>query len=195
MNESGILRAKSKMQGVKQINQEEFLIDLFEERRFSYLGYPTDKLYNKEVIIENKIWFDPCVKLNEDRLFVMQYMLFCDSVDFCNEVVYYYRQRQSGIINETRRNETVTDSEMTVINSFEKMQKIGKSYSERLYYNVCRKSFESSLDLLSRVQKTDVKKKKELHEFLWRSAYLCLCNPSYNIIDRAKVIAHVILKK
>lgn len=195
MNESGILQIKSKKPEVKQINQEEFLLDLFEETRFSYLGYPTDKLYKKEVIIENQIWFDPCVKLNEDRLFIMQYMFFCETVDFCDEIVYHYRQRDEGIITEIRRSRIITDSEMTVIDAFEKMQKIGKNYSDDLYYLVCRKSFESALDLLNRVDKKDKEKKKILMRFLWHNSNICMRNPNYRFMDKIKIAGHVLLKK
>ena len=194
MSEEGKLR-NARSFGVGNISQKEFMEELFEEKRFPYLGYPVDKLFLRKIIERYQLRFDETIKLNEDRLFVLNYLLHCENVQFCEEVVYYYRQRNTGVIAETRRNVTVTDGEMTVLVSFQKMKEICKEYSEKLYYICSRKAFESALDLLNRVGKEDKEKKIRLKQFLWENSVICIKNPDYRIKEKMKIIVHTVLKK
>ena len=195
MTELGDLLDLTGQFGCRQIDCNEFLRDLFEERRFPYLGYPIDKIFDRELIEQNNIRFDETIKLNEDRLFVLQYLLHCKTIHCVDQVVYFYRQRSSGVIAETRRNLTVTDSEMTVIESFRKMQRICADVSDNLYYICCRKSFESALDLLNRVSKQEKEKVQVIEHFLKESAHICLKNPQYRWKEKCKIIGHTILKR
>lgn len=194
MTEDGTLQ-NSFTFGEKETSQENFLKDLFLERKFPYLGYPVDKLYLRELIEKYKLHFDENIKLNEDRLFVLEYVLHCKKIAFVESVVYHYRQRATGVIRETRRNATVTDSEMTVLDSFEKMKRLCGSYSDELYFICSRKAFESALDLLNRVSRKDKEKIKKLTCFLKENSLVCLKDPRYKAIDKFKIIGHTILKR
>ena len=174
---------------------EDFIKELFREKQFCYLGYLWDKLLKRAIIQDNNIRFDPAIKLNEDRLFLLEYLLHSSSMSFCNAVIYYYRQRGAGVITSTRRNRTVTDSEMTVIDSFHKMASIAKQYSEELYYIVARKAFESSLDLRSRVAPEDKRKNKQILHFMQEYAHICMRTPDISMNERLKIVGHCILKK
>lgn len=79
----------------KEISQDEFLRDLFLEKDFPYLGYPWDKLFCRCIIEKYHLRFDEKIKLNEDRLFVLSYMLHCRGVIFDENIIYYYRQRSN----------------------------------------------------------------------------------------------------
>lgn len=173
----------------------DFIRELFEEKQCCYLGYLCDKLFKRNIIQDNHIRFDPAIKLNEDRLFLLEYLLHCSSISICHALVYFYRQRSAGVIASTRRNQTVTDSEMTVIDSFHKMAAIAKTYSEELYYIVARKSFESALDLRSRVAQEDRKKIKQIRQFKRENARICLHNPNTGVIEKIKMIGHCILER
>lgn len=177
------------------ISKKDFLEDLFREKSGLYLGYPVDKLFDRSTIENYHLHFDEKIKLNEDRLFVLQYMLHCKGVALNNHIIYFYRQRSDGVILETRRNATVTDSEMTVLDSFREMQKICRTYSEELYYICSRKAFESALDLLNRVSKKDGNKRKILKHFLLSNSRICLSDPSYTAFEKLKIIGHAILGK
>lgn len=194
MTEDGILQDTTCFEQ-KKISQDEFLRDLFLEKEFPYLGYPWDKLFDRHIIEKYHLRFDEKIKLNEDRLFVLSYLLHCMGVIFDKNIIYYYRQRSTGAIAATRRNITVTDSEMTVLRSFREMQKICRSYSEELYFICSRKAFESALDLLNRVSKEDVSKKGIIKDFLHENSHICLQNPQYGICDRLKIIGHTMLGK
>lgn len=195
MTETGDLFDLTGQFDCRQIDCNEFLTDLFEEKRFPYLGYPVDKMYVHEIIEKNHIRFDETIKLNEDRLFVLQYLLHCKTIHCVDRAVYYYRQRSSGVIAETRRNLTVTDSEMTVIKSFRQMKSICADVSENLYYICCRKSFECALDLLKRVSKQEKGKIQVVKRFLRENAYICLKNPRYGWKEKCKIIGHTMLKR
>lgn len=194
MTEDGMLQNLSCFER-KEILQEEFLMDLFMEKKFPYLGYPVDKLFSRYIIEKYHLRFDEKIQLNEDRLFVLNYILHCNKVVFDEHVIYYYRQRSNGVITTTRRNSTVTDSEMTVLSSFREMQRICRGYSEELYFICSRKAFESALDLLNRVSKKDSSKQKVLKEFLYENSHICLQNPQYGIFERLKIFGHMILRK
>lgn len=194
MTEEGMLQNSSCFER-KEISQSEFLRDLFLEKEFSYLGYLGDKLFCRRIIENYHLRFDEKIKLNEDRLFVLTYLLHCDGVVFDEHVVYYYRQRSNGVITTTRRNVTVTDSEMTVLRSFREMQKISRSYSEELYFICSRKAFECALDLLNRVSREDALKRNVIKDFLQENSRICLQNPQYGICDRLKIIGHTMLGK
>lgn len=174
---------------------KDFLKELFKEEEFFYLGYPGDKLYKKRIIDQHNILFTPQIKVNEDRLFVMEYVMKCNTITFCNEIVLFYRQREEGVINSTRRNETITDSEITVILSFEKMKELGNFYSDDLYYLVVRKAFECGLDLINRVSKYDKVKKRYIKKFFRENGMKCLNNPQYSIKEKIKIIGHMFLEK
>ena len=195
ISECGTLLDMSAKFQTKKVDSSIFLNDLFEEKKFTYLGYLLDKLFLRSIIKMNNLMFDQSLKVNEDRMFILQYVMYIDKVVFINDVVYYYRQRSDSIITATRRSSTVTDSEMTVIKSFKDMQKVCSNYSEELYFTCGRKAFECSLDLLNRVSKEDIEKRKVLKEFLLENSRICLNNPLYGVLDRLKIIEHTILKK
>lgn len=195
MEEDGMLIPGEQIMPPKDFSLEEFIEELFGEKKCCYLGYLCDKLLKREIIQKNNILFDPAIKLNEDRLFLLEYLLHCSSVSFCDAVVYYYRQRSAGVITSTRRNRTVTDSEMTVVASFRRMAELAKSYSEDLYYIIARKSFESALDLRSRVAQDDKKKIKQIKAFMWKNARICVKTPTMGMSDKLKIIGHCILQR
>ncbi len=195
MDEDGTPGEVSKPFGVESLTREEFLEDLFAECRYGYLGFVWDKLYCRSLIEEGKLRFDPAIRLNEDRLFVLQYGLVCRKIAVTERIVYGYRQRSAGVITATRRNRTVTDSEMTVLKSFAEMKHVCVRHSDGLYYLCCRKAMESALDLLNRVSREDREKRKQLRRFLWENGLACLHDLRCTPLQRLKLLGHMILEK
>ena len=117
---------------IQKIPTKIFAEELFAEKKFGYLGYLWDKLFVRSVIRENNLKFDPDIYLNEDRLFLIQYLLHCNFVSCCNNVVYFYRQRCGSVMNDTRHDKTISDKEMTVLNSFIRMETICRKYSDEV---------------------------------------------------------------
>lgn len=56
------------------------------------------RLYRKNILIDNDIWFDESVKIAEDLIFNMSVYLKCNKVTQCNYVGYRYRQRENSAI-------------------------------------------------------------------------------------------------
>ncbi len=194
IEENGALISYSQSLPTDISSLDRFIKELFQENLTYYLGYLWDKLFVRSVIQNKHIRFDPAVRLNEDRLFLLEYLLCCNGISFCNEVTYAYRQRNTGVISATRRNNTVTDSEMTVIDSFHRMATIGKAYSDELFHLIARKSFECALDLRNRVARTDHYKIKRIRRFMWENAQICLSSPDISFIEKSKIIGHCILE-
>lgn len=195
INEEGEKLKLSPEFEISKIDTNTFTRELLEEKKFSYLGYLGDKLFVRNVIVENSLTFNPVIQLNEDRLFILQYSFFCKKVAFCNRIIYLYRQRSDSAIGETRQSSTVLDKEMTVIDAFLLMEQICRSRSETLYYVCVRKAYENILGLLCRVSSKDIEKKKRLTTILWAHCALCMKNPEYKLIDKLKLIIHSILKR
>ena len=178
---------------IQKIPTKIFAEELFAEKKFGYLGYLWDKLFVRSVIRENNLIFDPDIYLNEDRLILIQYLLHSIFVASCNYDVYFNRQRCGSVMNDTRHDKTISDKEMTVLNSFIRMETICRKYSDEVYYACVRKAYESALDLLNRVSSTDGQKKKCLKKFLWINGMTCMRNPKYRFPDKVKIMVRCIL--
>lgn len=172
-----------------------FMKELFQEKRYGYLGYLCDKLLKRSIIQDHRLCLDPSIRLNEDRLFLMEYLLYCGSVAFCDKVVYFYRQRGAGVITSTRSNRTVTDGEMTVIESFRKMLAIADGYSDELGTIVARKSFECALDLRKRVAQEDREKIRRIRKFMWENARRYLSSSHIRVVERLRITVHCLLER
>lgn len=184
--------------GVRQFlrySHQEFLFELIEEKQEFYLGYLCDKLYRRDIIENNAIRFHKGICVNEDRLFLMEYLLKCSSVAFCDLVIYDYRQHSASVIGGTRSSNTVTDREMTVIDSFLEMARLSKGHSEKLYHLVIKKSFVCSLDLRRRVASKDKNKKKRICQFMRSNARVLLRAPDLGIVEKIKIAGHCILQR
>lgn len=53
-------------------------------------GYPFCKLYNLNIIKENKIRFNPDIKFGEDLMFFLEYLKYIDRIKFVNKHKYFY---------------------------------------------------------------------------------------------------------
>ena len=193
-NEGNEIKISSDFREAK-IDINTFTRDLIEEKKFGYLGYLCDKLFVRRIITENGLIFNHAIKLNEDRLFILQYLFYCKEVLFCNRTIYFYRQRSDSAINETRRNHIVSDKEMTMIDAFILMEKICQMHSDALYYICIRKAYENILGLLGKVYKNDYEKKRKLTKLLWEHCNICLKNPEYRLFEKIKLIIHSVLKR
>jgi len=61
-------------------------------------GTPWGKLYNKQIILSNKIQFDESVSNHEDHLFYFTYLLHVERIHIFNRGCYYYRiSRESSL--------------------------------------------------------------------------------------------------
>ncbi len=60
------------------------------------LTTPWAKLYKKEIIKENRIYFDENLKMCEDTKFNMEYFPYVKKAHFCSNIVYNYNKKNEG---------------------------------------------------------------------------------------------------
>ena len=133
------------------------------------------------------------IKLNEDRLFLVDYLCHCNRVGFSDTICYYYRQREESAIGETKRG--VTPGEMTVTKSFEKMKILVKTDYPEVYYLICRRAFECGMTLYRRSKPQDRENRRYLKQVMWSNARLCMGTPGMSITGKIKIIGHCVLKR
>ena len=62
-----------------------------------------NKLIRRQTVIDNSISMDETMFFGEDMLFVMEYLKYCDTVVFIDELIYYYEALPSGLFFNYRR--------------------------------------------------------------------------------------------
>lgn len=58
---------------------------------------PYCKLFRRDIITNNNILFDTTIHYGEDTIFVLNYLLFCKKVSFCEGSHYYYDLREDSL--------------------------------------------------------------------------------------------------
>lgn len=160
------------------LNRKKFVERLFDSKKI-YQGYCWGKLFKNEIIKENHIRFDESLAFNEDRLFVLEYVLYSSKVRTINECVYGYRQHSKSVMSKAE-----TDSKMITtkieneIQSAKKMEiYLADSFPEGkawLEYNLLkklydyRKAFSKSDEIPDEIMKTISK----LESRLWKNKYI-----------------------
>lgn len=90
-------------------------IDLMIDKH-AYQGYLWNKIFIKDILIKNNILFDERIKIWEDMLFCLKYLMNVDTVNYVNIPLYYYVQRSSSAMgmctNWSENTHTVALDEM-----------------------------------------------------------------------------------
>jgi glycosyltransferase involved in cell wall biosynthesis len=70
----------------------QFMEDLF-SNRLMYQGYVWNKMFKRALLNEgDRVRFGSGLTRNEDRLFVFEYLMHCESVSYCDAVEYHYHE-------------------------------------------------------------------------------------------------------
>lgn len=75
-------------------------VDLLNENK-AFQGYLWNKIFIKDTLVKNNIFFDTRIKIWEDMLFCLKYLLNIDRVAYMNLPLYYYVQRSSSAMGST----------------------------------------------------------------------------------------------
>lgn len=194
MAEDGMLLACDDLADITP-QRDAFLLELFEEQHGCYLGHLFDKLIRREILEQHQIRFDPAIRMNEDRLFLTEYLVHCGGISLSDAVVYHYRQRGSSVMQQTRASATVRDSEMTVLDSFERLIPIAQTHSPELYAAVIRKAFVSALDLCRRVDRRERSKLRRIRKLMRGTAVRYIRAETVRLPDKLKLAVHYILER
>lgn len=70
---------------------------LFSKIRIYEMGFPWAKLYNSNIIKRNYIRFDRKISCCEDLIFMFEYLVYCNSIQFIPKTDYYYMTNDSTL--------------------------------------------------------------------------------------------------
>ena len=133
-------------------------INLLHEKK-AFQGYLWNKIFLKNIIINENILFDSKVKIWEDMLFCLKYLTKIEKVAYINNPVYYYVQRENSAIND----ENVWNENTQSI-ALEEMWKIVASM-EGKFHNYIRDYYANDLaGILGKPRYQDKKTIKDVLE-------------------------------
>lgn len=117
--------------------KHEMMKELFLDQRIGYQGYLWNKIFRRDIIKRNNIKFDESLFYNEDRLFVLQYLVCCNTIYYSNSIVYQYRRNLNGAMAKMNKiDDVLFDKLRTEFDAFEKMEKI-LIEEEKTVFNYC----------------------------------------------------------
>lgn len=88
-----------------------------------YLDSPWGKLFNRQIIQENDLRFDPSLRLSEDTLFCYRYLATCKSITIVNESLYHYSGIWGGDAKYVLTLDEVKDVRSKIVNSLYNIQR------------------------------------------------------------------------
>lgn len=127
-------RNNIKMEIVDYTHKIDFL---FDKKNF---GFPVNKLYRKDILDEKNIYFDESLKLSEDFLFNLQYLLEIEKISSVLENYYCYRKHSTN----TTKNQYLYVERFKVIEKsleFLKNEQLDDITREKMIEIIIRQSF------------------------------------------------------
>lgn len=109
---SGQIRDYSDGRTISYIPQKKGIISIsnnnahyFNNLNESFLLYaPHEKIFNKDIIVRNNIWFDRDCSYGEDLQFVYEYLEYCSYIYLIDNALYHYNIADSGTLSTLVRN-------------------------------------------------------------------------------------------
>lgn len=93
-------------------------------------GYVWNKLYDRSIIEQNSLQFDPEVASGEDFLFNFQYFKYVKHIVYCRRKLYYYRLSENSAVNRLDNPRW-----FDIIHSYEKVMGSGVSSDILEYFS------------------------------------------------------------
>ena len=106
---------------VINLESKKFIEALF-DGTYMYQGYLWNKMFIKSII--GNLRFDEKIYYNEDRLFVLEYLLKCKNISYNNYPLYFYLSNDEGAMGINKKGFSLKT--MTEYRSYEKMIKLLK---------------------------------------------------------------------
>lgn len=85
--------------GEKQIMSAVDAINML-QKQDAFQGYLWNKIFLRDVIINENIWFDSRIRVWEDMLFCLKYLTKIEYVCYIKKPIYYYVQRPSSAMHD-----------------------------------------------------------------------------------------------
>ena len=180
------------IQGLKQVNNKgeeikniEFeystlcgteIHKAFDEKEIFEYGYTVAKLYNRDIINKHNIKFNKQIAYSEDMLFMLEYILYCNSIKFVQHSLYNYvvdastlSQRYNSFESEFLLFTEYTRLNKAIANKYSftetyKSQRCGALMLMRGIYSLYKKSGHSKKERIFIIKKI----KKDYSKYLKR---------------------------
>ena len=164
--------------------------------KFQYQGYLCNKFYRAEIIKNHDIHFFKDIKYNEDRLFIFEYLKFCNKVKLISTPLYLYRIRDNSAMGQFWK--TFKPDMLTGLKAYEIMQdSLYPKNDSRLYMLVSLGMFYETKNWSYRVPKEYKQEREYVMKLLNQSFLTCLrshCSV-ITMTKKIKIIIHYILVK
>lgn len=193
VDEDGRLNGVSQYIPNQIISRQKMLEVLFDESQWGYQGYLWNKLYKRSIIVDQNIYFEPEIKYNEDRLFLVEYLLSCSEIMMVSNIVYYYRQQEKSALAQIDCR--FEPAMLTELDAFEAMKILVEKDYPILYQTISRLTFEKSLYWINKINKRNANEKKKLRNHIRQNAKVCLSVSGKSLLYKTKLIIHCILEK
>ena len=118
---------KSARRVQKEFDQEGMLYNLFDDPYYSDNTYVWNKLYRTQIIMRNRVQFEPQYGYNADRMFNFQYMRHSTKALFNNQSYYHCVVRKASIVTRDLKQQNYG-----ALAGFERMHYYSRKYSQRL---------------------------------------------------------------
>lgn len=79
-------------------------------------------LFKKKIILDNNVRFNTNLKLNEDSMFVCNYLLYINTVSCVNELLYYYKSKKSGAMYTLIKHGNIVENKLALVEERSKLR-------------------------------------------------------------------------
>ena len=182
----------------KEISVVEALWLISPKNNIGYQGYLWNKVFRREIIKKNGILFDSFVAYGEDRLFIGQYITYCNNISLDTDAVYCYRLNDESAMASfytiTQKN---YEKVKTEIIGLEAIEKLVKEYDEGIYRSFIYYEFFNCVMFYRNSDDSIPGFKKYCRKRVWKRIPEILLFPhsELSLFKKAKAIGHCILMR
>ena len=170
---NGVIYGRSADKSKIEVLSREDAINLLHNKQY-FQGYLWNKIFMKEIIIQNCIYFDPDIKIWEDMQFCLKYLIHIKKIVHINKSIYFYVDHAESTMNDSSvwREYTQLKALEGMWNLLQPYNGTFKEYIRNYYANtlvglIGKKTCFNDREILCRV--------KNLHGRLTMKHYLKLC--------------------
>lgn len=177
-------------------NRNQGLHNVIIGEEIGYQGYLWNKLFVRKIIMDNELKFLPGIAYNEDRLFIVEYLLCSKKIHLNDEIVYVYRQNEDGAmgyLNKMKDNDY--DKIVSEFIAYQKMCDKLKIYDNDLYHLCATDAQRRAYELYRNVPSTEKKLKRGFRYYIRKfgSQAFYFGQGSLSFKKKIKILAHTIL--
>ena len=198
VKDAGVKEKEKYIKEEKNISVVEALRTISPKSTIGYQGYLWNKVFRREIIKKNGILFDSSVAYGEDRLFIGQYITYCNNISLDTEAIYCYRLNDESAMASfytiTQKN---YEKVKTEIIGLEAIEKLVKDYDEGIYRSFIYYEFFNCVMFYRNSDDSIPEFKKYCRKRVWKRIPEILLFPlsELSLFKKAKAIGHCILMR